>query len=165
MPFTGKLDNPRCKEGAKKSGRPKQILAGYGMRTYELHTFSNGKWAFNFVFDDSETALQEAKHLERQGRHSVVCVTEEIFDEATNDTQSRTIFRAGEAPATRRRVAGCAAAYPRRTPTPDRRWPRHTDGDRGWHAPRAWGLIAPLFCLAALAAAGIAALYGLQFML
>lgn len=131
------------------------------MRTYELHTFSNGKWAFNFVFGDSRTALEEAKQLERGGRHTVVCVTEEIFDEATNTASSRTIFRAGERQAVRR-LAANRARHDRARSRPAAGW--DVRFERGGSSLRTWGIIGPFLVLVVLTAAGLGALAALQFL-
>lgn len=63
------------------------------MRAYEIHTFGGGKWKIDSVFDDRDLALFEASRMEQSGRHAGVRVVEEEFDETTQRTRIRTIYR------------------------------------------------------------------------
>lgn len=67
------------------------------MRAYEIHTFQNGRWKIDSVFDDKELALFEAQRMEGSGRFSGVRVVEEAFDENNQKTSARTIFRGSKA--------------------------------------------------------------------
>ncbi len=67
------------------------------MRAYEIHTFRNGRWKIDSVFDDKELALFEAHRMDGSGRFSGVRVVEEAFDENDNKTSARTIFRGSKA--------------------------------------------------------------------
>lgn len=67
------------------------------MRAYEIHTFQNGRWKIDSVFDDKELALFEAQRMEGSGRFSGVRVVEEAFDENDQKTSARTIFRGSKA--------------------------------------------------------------------
>ena len=62
-------------------------------RAYEIHTFAGGKWKVDSVFDDRDLALFEASRIEGSGRHTGVRVVEEEFDESTQRTRVRTIYR------------------------------------------------------------------------
>jgi hypothetical protein len=63
------------------------------MRAYEIHTFAAGKWKIDSVFDDRDLALFEATRMEESGRYAGIRVIEEEFDESTQKTRIRTIFR------------------------------------------------------------------------
>lgn len=63
------------------------------LRAYEIHTFASGKWKIDSVFDDRELALFEATRMEDSGRHAGIRVVEEEFDEITEKTRIRTIYR------------------------------------------------------------------------
>ena len=67
------------------------------MRSFELQIYRDGKWKMDSVYDDRDTAIDEAKKTEQRGRYAGVCVVEENYDEATNQTTSRTLFRGGAA--------------------------------------------------------------------
>lgn len=77
------------------------------MRAYEIHTFAGGKWKIDSVFDDRDLAIFEATRMEESGRHAGVRVIEEEFDEATQKTKIRTIYRGSKL------EAGNAAALER----------------------------------------------------
>ncbi|HEX9837057.1 MAG TPA: hypothetical protein VGB90_09395 [Alphaproteobacteria bacterium] len=63
------------------------------LRAYELQILQAGKWMIDSVFDDRGLALFEAERVEAGGRHAGVRVVEETFDQATQMTRARTIFR------------------------------------------------------------------------
>lgn len=63
------------------------------MRAYEIHTFQGGRWKIDSVFDDRDLALFEAHRMDESGRHPGIRVIEEEFDEHTQKTKIRTIFR------------------------------------------------------------------------
>jgi hypothetical protein len=63
------------------------------MRAYEIHTFAQGKWKIDSVFDDRDLAIFEATRMEESGRHASIRVIEEEFDESTQKTRIRTIYR------------------------------------------------------------------------
>ncbi len=65
------------------------------MKAFEIHTFRGGKWKIDSVFDDRDLALFEARRMDSSNRFPGVRVVEEIFDEASSQTTSRTIFRGG----------------------------------------------------------------------
>ncbi len=67
------------------------------MRAFEIHTYQNGRWKIDSVFDDKELALFEAKRMEDSARFSGVRVVEEAFDENNNKTSARTIYRGSKA--------------------------------------------------------------------
>ena len=63
------------------------------MRAFEIHTFHNGKWKIDSVFDDRDLALFEAGRMESSSRHAGVRVIEENFDEESQECTTRTIYR------------------------------------------------------------------------
>jgi hypothetical protein len=63
------------------------------LRAYEIHTFQAGRWKIDSVFDDKELALFEATRMDEAGRHAGVRVIEEEYDENTQKTKIRTVFR------------------------------------------------------------------------
>jgi hypothetical protein len=67
------------------------------MVAYEIHTFRDGAWKIDSIFDDKDLALLEAQRVDRGNRFSGVRVVEETFDEATDRTVTRTIFRSSKA--------------------------------------------------------------------
>ena len=69
------------------------------MRAFEIHTFKDGKWKMDSVFDDRELAIFEARKISEGSRYAGVKVVEENYDETTNLTTTRTLFRGGAAKA------------------------------------------------------------------
>ena len=67
------------------------------MRAFEIHTFQQGRWKIDSVFDDKDLAIFEAKRMDTSGRYSGVRVVEEVFDENQRKNNTRTIFRGSKA--------------------------------------------------------------------
>ena len=63
------------------------------MRAFEIHTFHNGKWKIDSVFDDRDLALFEASRMDSSSRYAGVRVIEENFDEDSRECKTRTIYR------------------------------------------------------------------------
>ena len=63
------------------------------MRAFEIHTFHNGKWKIDSVFDDRDLALFEAGRMDTSSRYAGVRVIEENFDEDSQECTTRTIYR------------------------------------------------------------------------
>lgn len=63
------------------------------LRAFEIHTYQGGRWKIDSVFDDRDLAVFEAERMDISGRYPGVRVVEEVFDEASNTTTSRTVFR------------------------------------------------------------------------
>ena len=63
------------------------------MRAFEIHTFRGGKWKIYSVFDDKELALFEARRMDESSRYSGVRVIEENFNESSQETVTRTLFK------------------------------------------------------------------------
>ena len=99
------------------------------MVAYEIHTFRDGAWKIDSVFDDKDLAVFEAQRIERSSRFSAVRVVEETFDEATDRTVNRTIYRSSKADKINAEVAEqrkqpsgiTAPPKPAARPAPERR--------------------------------------------
>jgi hypothetical protein len=63
------------------------------IKAFEIHTFTAGQWKVDSVFDDRSLAIFEAQRMEGSGRFSAIRVIEEDFNEESNKTTTRTIFR------------------------------------------------------------------------
>lgn len=63
------------------------------MVVYELHLIRDRDWKIDSVFDDRDLAVMEGRRMEKSRRYLGVRVVEETFDQATNRTVSRTIYR------------------------------------------------------------------------
>jgi hypothetical protein len=63
------------------------------IKAFEIHTFSGGQWKVDSVFDDRSLAIFEAQRMEGSGRFAAIRVVEEDFNEQSNRTTTRTIFR------------------------------------------------------------------------
>ena len=62
------------------------------MRAFEIHTFKNGRWKIDSVFDDGELAVLEARRLNEEGLTGGVRVIEEEFDGQSRRTKMRTVY-------------------------------------------------------------------------
>lgn len=131
------------------------------MRAFEIHTYQDGKWKIDSVFDDRELALFEARRVDQGTRYSGVRVVEEIYDEVSDLTRTRTIFRGGNADRQERvrkaevarKAAGRAQHGAEREPARRRR-PRKKEKTANY--------LVPILILAVLVFAGLSALLGLQ---
>jgi hypothetical protein len=63
------------------------------MILFEIHTFREGTWKIDSVFDDKDLAIYEAQRMEKGGRFSAVRVVQETYDEETQKTGTRTVYR------------------------------------------------------------------------
>lgn len=78
---------PRCHlPRAEPAGR---------MIAFEIHTFRDGHWRIDSIFDDAELALETAKRIEEGCRYAGVLLIEEDYDEQSNTATNRTLFRGG----------------------------------------------------------------------
>ena len=129
------------------------------MKAFEIHTFQEGRWKIDSVFDDRELALFEARRVDQGTRYSGVRVIEETYDETSDLTTTRTIFRGGNADRQeklRKVEAEKKAATPRggsKEPG-QRRRPRKKE--------KSTNFLVPILILAVLLFAGLSALLGLQ---
>ncbi len=92
------------------------------MVVFEIHTFREGVWKIDSVFDDKDLAVNEAQRMERSGRYSAIRVVEESFDEQTDKGNTRTVYRSTKVDrintetAERRKAPSTIAAPPRKVP-------------------------------------------------
>jgi len=132
------------------------------MRAFEIHTYQNGRWKIDAVFDDRSLALFEAKRMDEGNRFAGVRVVEESFDEDSQETQTRTIFRGGHA---ENQIAKDYNRAKTQRAAPARgtgREPRKGAGRPGRTAGKKSGFAGPLILLVVLVAVGLAGLFGLQ---
>jgi hypothetical protein len=130
------------------------------MRAFEIQTYQDGKWKIDSVFDDRDLALFEARRVDEGCRYAGVRVIEEIYDEVSDLTTTRTIFRGGRAD--RQERARQAAA--RKSPVAVRAG-AETEPRRQARRPppaRSSSTLIPVLILTLLVVAGLAALLGLQ---
>ena len=132
------------------------------MRAFEIQTYQDGKWKIDSVFDDRDLALFEARRVDEGSRYAGVRVIEEIYDEVSDLTTTRTIFRgvkadrqerARKAAASKRRSSGARAATVTKDPARKGKNPA---------AAKSSTMLVPVLILALLVVAGLAALLGLQ---
>ena len=131
------------------------------MRAFEIQTYQDGKWKIDSVFDDRDLALFEARRVDEGSRYAGVRVIEEIYDEVSDLTTTRTIFRGAKAD--RQERARKAAASKRKSGASPAVAAR--DPGRKGKAPapaRSSTMLVPVLILALLVVAGLAALLGLQ---
>lgn len=130
------------------------------MRAFEIHTFQEGRWKIDSVFDDRELALFEARRVDEGTRYSGVRVIEEVYDETSDLTTTRTIFRGGnadrqerarKAEAAKKTASGRGGATGE--PTRKRR-PRKKEKSTNY--------LVPILIFAVLLFAGLSAMLGLQ---
>lgn len=62
------------------------------MKTYEFQVFQNGRWEIQASFADREEAVGEARQAVGDNRFPGIRVTEEIFNEDSGRTKTRSIF-------------------------------------------------------------------------
>ena len=131
------------------------------MKAYEIQTFQEGKWKIDSVFDDRDLALFEARRVDEGNRYAGVRVIEEIYDEASDLTTTRTIFRGSRADRNERaRKAAAASRSAARAPRATTKDP--TRRARPAAKPTATSFLIPILILSVLVVAGLAALFGLQ---
>lgn len=131
------------------------------MKAFEIHTYLDGKWKIDSVFDDRELALFEARRVDEGSRYSGVRVIEEKYDEVSDLTTTRTIFRGGNVDRVEKARKAAQAAKARtaqgaggtREPARNRRPGKKQQTSN---------FLIPVLILGILVMAGLAALFGLQ---
>jgi len=132
------------------------------MRAYEIHTFRDGVWKVDSVFDDRELAMFEAKRVDDSSRYSGVKVVEEVYDEANNRTTSRTLFRGGAAKSPKRQPAEAKAKSKRTGPRGGTGKQRARRGRRK-QKPHS-SMLVPFLILIILVLVGLVGLLGLNYL-
>jgi hypothetical protein len=133
------------------------------MRAFEIHTYTDGKWKVDSVFDDRDLAVHEARKVDENGRYAGVRVIEENYDESTDFTTTRTIFR-GKNQANKSKSS-------RPTAKKSSREGRHGGGERerrgkGRVRPqkkKSGGVLVPVLILCLLVISGVAMMFGLHY--
>ena len=132
------------------------------MKAYEIHTFKDGVWKIDSVFDDRDLALHEANKIDEGSRYAAVRVIEEVYDETSDLTTTRTIFR-GNRSATKK----SPPAQPKQEKRPVNRGPRGGgNGGRRRRPPPAQkkqsSVLVPVLVLMIIVFAGLAAILMLR---
>ncbi len=125
------------------------------MKAYEIHTFKDSVWKIDSVFDDRDLALHEANKIDEGSRYAAVRVIEENYDEVSDLTTTRTIFRGTRAAKNKR------AEAPAPKPKPVNHGPRNTGGQTRRRRPQpqakqGGGFLVPILILLIIVFAGIA---------
>ena len=132
------------------------------MKAFEIHTYQDGKWKIDSIFDDRELALFEARRVDEGSRYSGVRVIEENYEESSDLTTTRTIFRGGNVD---RQEKARKATQAIKTRGAARRGAGSSEPGKN-RRPRknqkTSNLLVPVLILSVLVIAGLAALFGLQ---
>lgn len=132
------------------------------MRAYEIQTFKEGAWKVDSIFDDRELAIFEAKKIDEGTRYAGVKVVEENYDEASNLTTTRTLFRGGAA-------KGEKTQNPAGPATPQRAGPRTGTGKEPVHKGRVrpkaqkTSMVVPILVLLLLLFGGLTIYLAIQY--
>jgi hypothetical protein len=133
------------------------------MRAFEIHTFRDGQWKVDSVFDDRELAIHEARKVDDNGRYAGVRVIEENYDESSDLTTTRTIFR-GKKEAAKSKAARYSA---QNSPRAGRRGAAEREPSR---KPRgrskenkSSNVLVPVLILLLLVVTGVAVMLGLHY--
>jgi len=131
------------------------------MISYEIHTFQEGGWKTDSVFDSRELALHEAKKMVEGGRHSSLQVFEEVYDEETNKTTARRIFKGGRV--TENSSKKAPAKGDKGSASGGAAKDRAGNARRAAHPEKRTSLVLPVTVLSLIVAVGLAALIGLRY--
>ena len=63
------------------------------MKSFEIQLHRGGTWKTDSIYDDRGLAEMEARRLEESPRYGNLRIIEEIYDEKTEKTKLRTIYR------------------------------------------------------------------------
>ena len=134
------------------------------MKAYEIHTFQKGAWKMDSVFDDRDLAMNEAKKVDDANRYSGVRVIEEIYDESTDETFTRIIFRGGSVDknAKEQRKKAKPAAKPKTSRGTGKEPVRKSKGQPKEQQKNK--LMLPLILLFILVVVGLGGLFGLNML-
>jgi hypothetical protein len=132
------------------------------MRAFEIHTYNDGKWKIDSIFDDRELALFEARRVDEGSRHSGVRVIEENYDELSDLTTTRTIFRGGTVDRPEKAIAGSPAAKSRGGARRGAGARQSGNKRRSRKNQNSSSLLIPVLILGGLIIVGLVALFGLK---
>jgi hypothetical protein len=133
------------------------------MKAYEIHTFRDGQWKVDSVFDDRELAIFEARKVDVNRRYSSVKVVEEYYDETTDKTSIKTVFR-GKNGAAKSKAPGPTAT--KSSGKVQRGGAAREHGGKSRARPQKkqpTSVLVPVLILLLLVMTGIIAMLGLQF--
>ena len=129
------------------------------MKAFEIQIFKDGRWQVDSVYDDQSLAILQAERIDEGKRYSAIRVIEEIFDEASNRTTTRAIYRGGKS----EQLKKARKAEPAKNP--DRRAAPIASGNESvlqTQAPAARkrsNILVPIMILVLLLFVGFAALF------
>ena len=129
------------------------------MRSYEIQTFKDGKWRLDSIFDDRELAFFEAKRIDEGKRYAGVKVIEEYWDEASNLTATRTLFRGGAA---KNDMPAKPRAAVKKIKSGHRTGKGKERSRKGKRRAKKSGFVAPIMVLVLIVLVAVGALIGLQ---
>jgi cobalamin biosynthesis Mg chelatase CobN len=133
------------------------------MRAFEIHTFRDGNWKVDSVFDDKELAIHEARKVDEGSRYAGVRVIEENYDEASDLTTTRTVFR-GKTAATPSKSARPAAKNSRGSATrSSTERARNSKSRARKQKKKSSGILVPVVVLFLLIVCGVGVMVGLQY--
>ena len=113
------------------------------------------------VFDDRQIAIEEGKRANESSRYAGVRVVEENYDEATNQTTSRTLFRGGAAKSENSNQTK-ATAKPKRSGPPSGKGQEAGRNRRAKPKAKKSNFLVPVLVLLVVLLGGLVALFGLQ---
>lgn len=61
--------------------------------SYEIYSFKGGKWMLDSVHDDKNMAIHQGRMLIASPHHMAIRVVEESYDEATDNTMSKIVYK------------------------------------------------------------------------
>ncbi len=63
------------------------------MKSFEIQLFRDGTWKTDSIYDDRGLAELEARRMETSPRYKKLRIIEEVYDEKSETTKLRTIYR------------------------------------------------------------------------
>jgi hypothetical protein len=132
------------------------------MKAYEIHTYREGQWKVDSVFDDRDLALHEARKVDENRRYTGIRVIEENYDAATDLTTTRTIFRGkneSEKPKVRTSTAKKSSRAGNRGKSERE---RKGKGRARPQKKKSGGVLVPVLILCLLVISGVAVMFGLH---
>ena len=61
--------------------------------SYEIYSFKGGNWMLDSVHDDKNMAIHQGRMLIASPHHMAIRVVEESYDEATDNTMSKIVYK------------------------------------------------------------------------
>lgn len=130
------------------------------MLSYEIQTFKDGVWKIDSVFNECELAMFEAKRIDGGRRYTGVRLIEEKYDETTDLTTTRTLFRGGIAKGQKAKINAATAKFGQAAQRGVGKEPIPKGGAR--RAANKSSLVVPLLVVLVLLLSAMVILLGLQ---